>query len=191
VNGVAGRFPGPVPFALVSDAGTAARVRRAVETELPGLAAIELAADGLFAAVGITFPPGTTVIEGVRDASRVLVAGEPPVGFALIGMVDGCVHLEQLAVHPAWGRRGLGGALLAAVTTHAAAAGAPGVTLTTFAHVPWNAPWYARHGFTVMDPERWGPELAMLIAHERELGIEVAPRVAMCRATWSHGSRSG
>lgn len=157
-------------------------VRWADPGELAGLAAIETAADGLFAEVGITFPPGTTMIESVRDASRVLVAGRPPVGFALIGDVDGHVHLDQLAVHPVYGRRGIGGALLSAVVDHATAIGASGVTLTTFEHVPWNAPWYARHGFVVLPPERWGPKLAALVAHERELGIEIAPRVVMWRA---------
>ncbi|WP_165634800.1 GNAT family N-acetyltransferase [Thermostaphylospora chromogena] len=165
-------------------------VRWAEPGELAGLAKIETAADELFAEVGITFPPGSTMIEGVRDASRVLVAGRPPVGFALIGDVDGNVHLEQLAVHPAYGRRGIGGALLTAVVDHATAAGASGVTLTTFEHVPWNAPWYARHGFAVLPPERWGPELAALVAHERELGIESAPRVVMWRAATDAGERT-
>lgn len=154
-------------------------VRWANAGELPGLAAVELAADGLFAQVGITFPPGTTMIEDVDDPSRVLVEGDPPVGFALIGWVDGNVHLEQLAVHPDRMRQGIGGRLVRAVLDHARATGAPAVTLTTFRDVPWNAPWYARHGFTVLPEAAWGPELRELVAREREMGIEVAPRVVM------------
>ncbi|MEU9829952.1 GNAT family N-acetyltransferase [Streptosporangium sp. NPDC048047] len=156
-------------------------VRWAVAGELPGLAAVETAADGMFAAVGITFPPDTTTIAEAGDPSRVLVAGAPPVGFAMIGWVDGGVHLDQLAVHPDHGRRGIGGRLLEAVCDHAASVGAPAVTLTTFRDVPWNAPWYARRGFGVLDPAEWGPEMVALVAHERELGIELAPRVVMRR----------
>ncbi|MGC5011595.1 GNAT family N-acetyltransferase [Streptosporangium sp. DT93] len=156
-------------------------VRWARREELAGLVAVELAADGLFAQVGITFPPGTTMIEEVDDPSRVLVAGEPPIGFALFGTVDGQVHLDQLAVHPDHGRRGAGGHLVEALCAHAVATGHAAVTLTTYRDVSWNAPWYARRGFSVLEAGQWGPELAGLVRHERELGIEVAPRVVMRR----------
>ncbi|MGW4424393.1 GNAT family N-acetyltransferase [Streptosporangium sp. NPDC004631] len=161
---------------------TSPEIRWAEPGELPGLAAVEVAADGLFAQVGIAFPAGTTMIEETGDPSRVLVAGDPPIGFAMIGWVDGTVHLDQLAVHPGHGRRGVGGRLLEAVCDHAASAGSAAVTLTTFRDVPWNAPWYARHGFAVLDPAEWGPELTALVAHERDLGIDLAPRVVMRRS---------
>ena len=154
-------------------------VRWAEAGELPALVAVEQAADGLFEQVGIVFPPGTTMIEEVSDPGAVLVEGAPPAGFALIGRVDGNLHLDQLAVHPDRMRQGIGGRLVEAVLAHATATGAPGVTLTTFRDVPWNAPWYARHGFTVLPEAAWGPELRALVLHERELGIELAPRVAM------------
>ncbi|TYB61327.1 GNAT family N-acetyltransferase [Nonomuraea sp. PA05] len=156
-------------------------VRWARKSELPGLVAIELAADGLFEQVGIVFPPGTTQIEEVGDPDVVLVEGEPPAGFALIGWVDGNLHLEQLAVRPDDMRQGIGGRLMAAVLDHARAAGASRVTLTTFRDVPWNAPWYERHGFFVMPEAQWGPQLRDLVRQERDLGIEVAPRVVMHR----------
>jgi GNAT superfamily N-acetyltransferase len=162
-------------------------VRWAEHGELAGLVPIELAADGLFEQVGITFPPGTTQVEEVTDPASVLVEGEPPAGFALVGWVDGNVHLDQLAVHPGRMRQGVGGRLVTAVLDHAAASGAPAVTLTTFRDVPWNAPWYTRHGFTVLPEERWGPELRALVEHERELGIEVAPRVVMSVRTGDAG----
>ncbi|MER7364421.1 GNAT family N-acetyltransferase [Nonomuraea wenchangensis] len=158
-------------------------VRWADPEELPGLVSVELAADRLFEQVGITFPPGTTMIEEAGDPGRVLVEGEPPAGFALMGQVDGHLHLDQLAVHPESMRRGIGGRLVTAVLDHARAVGAPRVTLTTYRDVPWNAPWYTRHGFAVLPPEEWGPELRALVEHERELGLEVAPRVVMSATT--------
>ncbi|TMR89334.1 GNAT family N-acetyltransferase [Nonomuraea basaltis] len=156
-------------------------VRWAKAGEFPALVAIELAADRLFEQVDITFPPGTTMIEEVDDPGTVLVEGDPPAGFALVGWVDGNLHLDQLAVHPDHMRQGIGGRLMAAVIDHARAAGAPHVTLTTYRDVPWNAPWYARHGFSVLPEPEWGPELRALVEHERELGIEIAPRVVMRR----------
>ncbi|MBF8187727.1 GNAT family N-acetyltransferase [Nonomuraea sp. K274] len=154
-------------------------VRWAEAGELAGLVSVELAADRLFEQVGITFPPGTTMIEEVDDPETVLVEGDPPAGFALIGWVDGNVHLDQLAVRPERMRQGIGGRLVAAVIDHARAAGAPYVTLTTYRDVPWNAPWYARYGFSALPEPEWGPELRALVEHERELGIEVAPRVVL------------
>ncbi|RGA06219.1 N-acetyltransferase [Microbispora triticiradicis] len=135
----------------------------------------------MFAPLGIVFPPGTTVVEECDDPARVIVAGRPPVGFALLGVVDGLTHLEQIAVHPGHANQGIGTRLLEAVFATAAAPQSTNraVTLTTFRDVPWNAPWYARRGFRVIQPSEWGPELSALVEHERALGIEVAPRVVM------------
>ncbi|GIH27945.1 GCN5 family N-acetyltransferase [Acrocarpospora phusangensis] len=155
-------------------------IRWAEAGELPELVGVELAADGLFAEVGISFPAGTTSIEGCTEPERVIVAGRPAVGFALLAWVDGVVHLDQLAVHPDHGRRGIGSALVEALCEHAAVV-SDAVTLTTYRDVPWNAPWYERRGFAVVEADRWGPEMAALVAHERELGIAVAPRVVMRR----------
>ncbi|MEZ0071455.1 GNAT family N-acetyltransferase [Planotetraspora sp. GP83] len=153
-------------------------IRWAEADDLTALAKIELAADEMFAPLGIVFPPGATMIEECGDPAQVIVAGRPPVGFALLGSVDGEVHLEQLAVHPDHHGRGIGTELLNAVCDTAAAQ-ARAVTLTTFRDVPWNAPWYARRGFAVLPPAEWGAELASLVEHERALGIELAPRVVM------------
>ena len=38
--------------------------------------------------------------------------------------------------------------------------GRPALTLTTFGDVPWNAPYYQRLGFVIVDPAEQGPELA-------------------------------
>ncbi|MGI5161698.1 GNAT family N-acetyltransferase [Microbispora sp. CA-102843] len=157
-------------------------IRQAEPADLAALAEIERAADGMFVPLGIVFPPGTTVIEECDDPGRVIVAGRPPVGFALLGVVDSLTHLEQIAVHPDHGNQGIGTRLLDAVCTTAkksAQADTAAVTLTTFRDVPWNAPWYARRGFRVVHPHEWGPELTTLVEHERALGIEVAPRVVM------------
>ena len=158
-----------------------AEVRWARPEELAGLMAVELAADELFEQVGIVFPPGTTMIEEADDPRRVLVGGSPPVGFALFGWIDGRSHLDQLAVHPYHGcGRGSAGGSSQAVLRPRGAQRRAAVTLTTYRDVPWNAPWYARtaspcwtrRGVGARAGGRW-------CEHERELGIEVAPRVVM------------
>jgi hypothetical protein len=53
----------------------------------------------------------------------------------------------------------------------------PAVTLTTFEHVPWNAPFYARLGFQQLDEHSLSPAMAQRLRSERETGLR--QRVAM------------
>lgn len=162
--------------AAVTDDRNAIRRWRA-PVGLDVLVEVSQAADRLFATAGLLLPPDDPT-EVLLRAEHVLVAGQPPVGFAVVDTVDGLAHLASLAVHPSHGRRGVGGRLLeaaCAATTHRA------ITLTTFADLPWNAPWYAARGFTELPVDDWGPELHRTWAAEREAGIAVAPRVAMIR----------
>jgi GNAT superfamily N-acetyltransferase len=163
----------------VRDQGVPA-VRIADADDLARLPAVEAAADELFRPLGIIdLPAPATPAERAR-AWRVLVAGRPVQGFAVLDLVDGAVHLEQLSVHPASGRRGIGGELLAAVVAAAREAGADSITLLTYADVPWNAPFYARHGWRVTT--RLTPGLRALRAREVELGLDRhGERVAMVR----------
>jgi GNAT superfamily N-acetyltransferase len=107
-------------------------------------------------------------------------AGEP-VAFLMGGQVDGCLHVEQLSVDPGSARRGLGRALLEHAAQRAAAGGLPALTLTTFTHVPWNAPYYARLGFRILDDAEVTPGLRAIRQREAEIGLDRWPRVSMRR----------
>ena len=89
--------------------------------------------------------PGLLLV-AVDDAGDGLV-----VGFAHVLDLAGRWHLEQIAVDPPHGRRGVGAALLAAVHTEVARRGGTEVTLLTYADVPWNRPWYAVHGYEELE----------------------------------------
>lgn len=162
-------------------------VRTATTADLEQLAAVEAAADELFAPLGITDLPAPASAAERARAWRVLVAPVPEddgvvAGFAVLELLDGGVHLEQLSVHPAHSRRGLGGRLLAAVVEVARAVGADRVTLSTYADVVWNAPFYARHGWAPVSALT--PALQALRAHEVELGLDRhGRRVVMTRPT--------
>jgi ribosomal protein S18 acetylase RimI-like enzyme len=69
------------------------------------------------------------------------------IGFAVAWVIDGEGHLDELAVTPAHGRRGVGRALIEEVLAWSAAQGLPSVTLITFRDVPWNGPYYEKLGF--------------------------------------------
>jgi GNAT superfamily N-acetyltransferase len=152
------------------------RVARPDEYEM--LRTIEETADAMFLDVGIG-PFHTSEEEShLNSAAVVLVAGDPPIGFVCVEIVDGDAHIWQLSVHPSTGRRGLGTALMHAACDWASSNGLPAVTLTTFRDVPWNGPFYERLGFHVVDDP--SPGLAAMREHERAIGDdEFGPRVAM------------
>ena len=160
-------------------------VRRARPDEYPSLRQIEFEADKLFETVGIGPFTNNEEDNHLPTAAAVFVTGDPPVGFAAVGEVGGVAHLWQIAVLPSAGRQGHGTALMEAVFDWARSFGYPALTLTTFADVPWNAPYYARFGFRIVDEDSadFSPELAAIRAHERDLGDDdFGPRVAMSKA---------
>jgi GNAT superfamily N-acetyltransferase len=99
----------------------------------------------------------------------------------MASVVDAGLHVDQVSVHPDSARRGLGGALLDHAASHAAAGGLLALTLTTFASVPWNAPYYLRCGFRVLDETEFTPGLRVIRQREAELGLDRWPRVCMRR----------
>lgn len=102
------------------------------------------------------------------------------VGFAHVLHLDGRAHLEQIAVLPDRARQGVGAALLEQACRYAAERGFTQLTLRTFRDVPWNAPFYARHRFEVIDHEPdW---MVPLRATEERAGLtRQGTRVAMVR----------
>ncbi len=164
-------------------------IRLARSDDLGALPGIEQAANALFAAYGLAeqFLNLLTPIESLREGvktDRLWVAADEtdrPVGFALAGSVGDNAHLDELDVHPAHGRRGLGTALVKAVCDWARASGYRAITLTTLRHIPWNAPWYQRLGFRVLEENELGQALQELMREEIQRGLPADQRVALRR----------
>ncbi|MER7986360.1 GNAT family N-acetyltransferase [Streptomyces noursei] len=157
--------------------------------DLSALRALERAAGEPFRALGMARiaddePPPVDVLAQYQRAGRALAAydsaraGEVPRGYLLWDPVDGCCHVEQVSVHPERARRGIGRALIDRAERDGAL---PALTLTTFADVPWNAPYYARLGFRRLADAALTPGLRAIRAHEAELGLDRWPRVCMRR----------
>lgn len=132
-------------------------IRLARDADLPLLAAIEDAGDALFAQRfgPLDWPAASSGEERAAEPGILLVAvddDDTVIGFSHVLDLEGHWYLEQIAVHPRNGRRGVGAALLEATHEELARRGGREVTLVTFADVPWNAPFYARHGYRVADP---------------------------------------
>ncbi|MFC7382771.1 GNAT family N-acetyltransferase [Sphaerisporangium rhizosphaerae] len=164
-------------------------IRMAALDELSLLQDIERAAGRSFLDLGMTkvaddepFP--IDVLAGYQRAGRAWVktdSGDRPVAYLLADVIDGNLHLEQVSVHPASARRGMGRSLIDHAAAYATAEGLPALTLITFTRVPWNAPYYERCGFWSLDDAELTPGLRDLRRRERALGLDRWPRVCMRR----------
>ena len=136
-------------------------------------------AHALFAAH--TLPAGVHASAVTAGRSFVAQVKEQPVGYALYERMGDVAHLLQMDVDPAFGRRGIGRALLEHACDAAAAKGLRQMSLTTLHDVPWNARFYASAGFVVMVEDEWPPHVRDVMAEERALGFPMHLRVAMAR----------
>jgi len=107
------------------------------------------------------------------------LAEQSAVGFAMACVVDGSGHVAEVDVLPAHGRQGLGRALVEEVARWASSRGYRSLTLTTFRHLPWNGPFYARLGFVELATSEQGPELRAIVAAEAKDGLDPSKRMAM------------
>lgn len=100
-----------------------------------------------------------------------------PVGFSVaaerLGGEASVYYLHALAVDPVHGRRGIGAALLEANASRARWSYQPAIALSTFRAVPFNAPFYRRHGFH--DVALSGVDPALRAQFESEVPRDVLP----------------
>lgn len=164
-------------------------IRPAGRHELPALQIIENVADEIFHRVGMPWvlamtPADLALLERARRADRLWVAANAanrPVGFALLRTFDGMAWLHQLSVLPRYSGRGIGGALLEQACAKARRERHGGIFLSTYLGVPWNAPFYARHGFKVVPLAQYSAAMRRERAHERQLGHPLWRRCVMRR----------
>lgn len=164
-------------------------IRPARADEATVLRDIEVASGALFAEIGMddiaaSEPMWIEEWERFYATGLAWVAEEDDVavGFALAEVLDGALHLEQLSVHPSFGRRGIGAALVEHVCGHARRAGFDAVTLSTFRDVAFNGPFYAGLGFTALTDDQLTGGLRARAKEEAAHGLDPATRVMMRRA---------
>lgn len=167
-----------------------ALIERARPDEVGALCAIERAAVQLFRGhpawlhyAGMAIPPEllhAAIARGVVWVARAGAGGEP-LGFVWLddSLPGEAAGIGELDVLPEHGRQGLGAALLEHACDWARSAGYRRIDLGTLADVPWNAPFYARHGFAVVD--KGDPAFAFARDRDRENGFPDSLRVFMSR----------
>lgn len=162
------------------------RIRLGKLSDLPALEQIEretalmFASDDLPAHLALPLPH-EDVVDGV--SSSLLWVAEvdlAPIGFVLCERPESLyLHIKEMDVRPSHGRMGVGALLLRHACAAARRLGLQFVTLTTFSHLPWNAPFYAKHGFDVVNDLGAYPHLSVILERERALGLR--NRIAMLK----------
>ena len=162
-------------------------IELAREEHLAHIPGIELAGATLFAEADLPQEVRyrVTAVTDLRDAfneGRIWVAihgSRQTVGFAMAEIVDRQAYLTELDVLPEFGRQGIGSRLVRAVEAWAKTSDFESLSLITFRHLPWNAPFYEKLGFSIINSAEHGPELLGLMEEERQVGINMDNRVAM------------
>jgi GNAT superfamily N-acetyltransferase len=151
-------------------------IRVAALTDASALPQIEFSAGRRF----LTIPDLAWLADGddmpVEAHQRYIVQGtewvalnenQDLVAFLAAEIVNRDLHIWEIAVRGDVQNRGIGRELINVAIAFARERYLESLTLTTFAHVPWNAPWYSRLGFEISsDDER----LATLVLAETERG---------------------
>jgi GNAT superfamily N-acetyltransferase len=165
-------------------------IRVARRDELRALQRIECDADLVFRRVGMPWvlpmqPASLSLLDAGRRRGWLFVAADGAnraLGFALLTTLAGEAYLYQLSVLPRAAGRGIGSTLLEAACAAARAADHPTMLLSTYAGVPWNAPFYEKRGFRVVSLAGYTRAMRDLRHTERRLGHPIWRRVLMRRA---------
>ncbi|MBP0594408.1 GNAT family N-acetyltransferase [Paraburkholderia sp. LEh10] len=162
--------------------------RTAVPDDVESIRVVEYEAAQRFVSVGLTGIAAARpmdapfVLRKVR-ASEVIVAQceGACVGFVMFAMLRTRIYVEALDVLPQHAGRRIGAALLDRVDARARETGATHVDLSTFRDVPWNAPYYGRLGFSVLEDDELDAALLRIRKLRIARGVDETRRVFMRR----------
>ena len=124
-----------------------------------------------------------TFLKRAQAERRVWIAvvDAQPVGFIVAKFLLESCFIVEIDVLPAYGRQGIGSALIETCCEAARSRNHTQLTLTTFRYVPWNIPFYRQCGFEILPPERYSAELNAIVQHEARYGFVQKHRVVMRR----------
>jgi len=103
------------------------------------------------------------------------------VGFLTAENTGTALHIWQMAVRYERQGQGLGRRLLDVAVGRARALNLLALTLTTFRDVPWDAPFYRRCGFSVLEPSQLDARLRAILRAKIAHGLPGDRRCAMRR----------
>ncbi|AJY10282.1 GNAT family N-acetyltransferase [Burkholderia dolosa] len=163
-------------------------IRPATRDDAAAMAAVEVAAAQRFREIGMADiadagPTDAADVLARIDAGRAYVAVDAQracVGFAFYRLLDARrLYLEELDVAPSHAGQRIGARLIEHVAARAADDGIAQIVLSTFRDAPWNAPYYARLGFRIIDDASLDAALREIRAHHVARGLDETKRVFM------------
>jgi ribosomal protein S18 acetylase RimI-like enzyme len=146
------------------------QIRRGTDADIAAVNDVERSAGDLFIgthmdwAVGETTDSVSLVAAVKSDNLWVAEEGGLVIGFLLAEQMDGDFYIHELAVAQSHQRRGIGSELIETALGEAWDRGFRTATMTTDRKLPWNAPYYARLGFRILEREETSPKLARYLA---------------------------
>lgn len=161
-----------------------AHIRPALPDDAPLLPRIELSAAQVFRALdGLSWLADTVTMSVERHQQLIALstcwvvvdADAQPQGFLSAERQGDALHIHEVSVAQSMQGQGWGRKLVETAMESARSTPLRSVTLTTFKHVPWNAPFYSRLGFKPAEDQR----LADILADEYAHGFEPDSRCAM------------
>jgi GNAT superfamily N-acetyltransferase len=169
----------------VSAAQTSIRLARA--DDLEKLAPVERSAASIFRNVGLAWladgdtMDGAALMQLCQDGTLWVAVddGDRPVGFLAAHELDEYLYIAEVSVGQSHQRQGVGARLIDAAISYARHAGFGAVSLTTYRHLSWNGPFYARLGFVEIDPAEAKPGHRKKLLSEAEAGHDPARRCIM------------
>jgi GNAT superfamily N-acetyltransferase len=165
-------------------------IRRASPDEIDQMVAIDDDACTLYVEAGLDADLGPQHPYSIAERAcwtrcarqgSAFVAGPPnapPVGLLVMDRIDGAPYLEQLSVRRTAMRQGLGRRLLERAI---AWADREPLWLTTYAQIPWNRPFYERHGFVTVPESACPPGMVKILDEQRHALPAPEARIAMRR----------
>jgi GNAT superfamily N-acetyltransferase len=101
------------------------------------------------------------------------------IGYAVTREVDDTLYLQEIDIEPKHGQKGLGYSLVDTVRSWAKLSGYSVMSLSTFRDIPWNAPFYSKLGFRILDESELTAGFQQIRLQEREAGLPISQRVIM------------
>jgi GNAT superfamily N-acetyltransferase len=161
-------------------------IRPARLSDIPFCAAVELSAATLFRGTHMDIPAahGVSDRDDLADACArgLMWVGEwqgAVAGFLFGEMAASGLYLREMSVAVHAQRHGLGRGLMLAGIDTGRALGVPLVSLTTDRTLAWNAPFYARLGFVIVEGSDVPPDLQARLDSQAAAGFDPAQRCAM------------
>ena len=164
------------------------RIRPASAADIAEMLAVDDDACALYAQAGLRFDfaadhpfPRAEYARWTLAASEghAFLAVEPgglAVGLMVLGRIDGGPYLDQLSVRLRAMRRGLGRRLVRQAIDWA---GLEPLWLTTYAHLPWNRPFYESVGFASVAESECPSDILERLEVERQWLPAPGERIAM------------